>query len=271
VYHDFTINVQNPFHSGVVVRYDSYQWISWQAREYGLPELMREEMETVGRDMARVRREFVEWTVSNKLVVEIDSFNWFQTWCSRLSEEERAGIRKLTVASQVIFEPPPGAEWNFLRNHDEKLCSDGPWNLYTTPVFELKIRDHGAELEVTSRNKLFDTDMNILRKNLETMLRAKLQGRSSDERFDGNDLLEAMFAFHSKSVHASRNTLVVGPLRKRLFWWKLHLDEGDLDGLDVKNCVGDRPKVFPRLCRPGKTDRHVLFRVRLGESVMPYT
>jgi hypothetical protein len=248
--------------AGVYVEVNRSSIMPWRAREHSLPALMRLD------SPAQVAREARDLFIGQKLIVGEDSLNWFQTWCLNLPDEDRAAIRKLTIAARVDYDFAPDPYWNTLSRPAQltigeicllqfSQCQD------EVPSFVIFISDDGKEITVHSRFQLAEHKLPVLRHNLGVLLRPLLQ--NVQRRFDGNDILEAMFAFHNHCTQDKRSLLVIGSVVKRKSRWSFDLVKGDAVALgDLER----KPSpVLEELHAFGKVDRYEVFRASAGGGV----
>jgi hypothetical protein len=232
---------QPVFHEQVRDNVPGFGWLvmlHWQAREYATPELLEVKRSQTAKEA---------WELySSKLLVDVDSINRFQTWCLHLDSADYAGITKLYVAGPAQFLDTVTPR---------KSCIVES----SRPNFLIQLRNNGQELCVTSRFRLVPDQLAILQANLRTLLTPRT---TSKVKFDGDDVLEAMFAFHNLDIKDTRTNLVVGALRKGNVIWKFALDADDLQGGQSRQNLDD-PTLRPAIDRV-RVFQNLIFHVAIG-------
>ncbi|KIV99453.1 uncharacterized protein PV09_08879 [Verruconis gallopava] len=230
---------------------EEYYWVhgtGWVAREYTTPALLA----VAG---SRAAREAHECYVERKLLVDLDTVNRFQTWCLDLPDEGIRRIRRLHVACRASYAAP--ARLRGRLDAATQLTSD-------RPLFLIRVADASRELVVSALYRPVDHELRVLRRNLATLVAPLLEkGKSS---FDGEDVVEALFALHCKTV-GERDRIVIGPLKKGIIGWTFVLDEDDVAGIGPLD--GRSPQdLIEEIHDRSNLRRQRLFRARIGEGIL---
>jgi hypothetical protein len=195
----------------------------------------------------QIAREAGEMYIGQKLYVNVDSINWFQTWCLDLPEQDRISIRRLHIGARARI---------FSFHHNRKM----DMHEHSGHNFTIRLSGDNTILTIYSRFKLTTTDLNMLESNLLVLLRPKLQAQGS--KFDGRDILEALFAFHYKRSSRKRADMVVGFFFKKLFSWDFECEEEDLRQFEQLKRKAEVKSWIEGI----QVDRHILLRFTAGEG-----
>jgi hypothetical protein len=217
-----------------------FSFTSFKPYEHHLPPLML-------LDGTQIAKEAREYYIRMKLLVDVDSINRFQIWYLALPAQKRRSIQKLHIVTRMSF---ASAETGRHIYHSGELADH--------PAFMIRICNNGEDLIVSSRFPLAPDHLAILQANIDTLLKDRL---TSKAKFDGDDVVETMFAFHNRVIRPARIDLVIGAMRKGVLEWNFMM--GPEDAAKIEGNPDASEEVFDDIVGREVVSKHILYRARI--------